>query len=273
MLLLMFLLALVPPHRIISVAPTITEILFALGAGDQVVGDTTYCNFPEAAKTKPKIGGYTTPSLEAMLALRPDQVIMMKNRPDVAQKLRQSGIDVVEVQPENLAGVYEAIQVISEKIGASARGRSLVQSIRKELEDVAAKAGAGSRPKVLFIVGRTPGTIADLIAVGRGSYLSELIGLAGADNIFNDAPVPYPQVNMEEVIRRNPDVIIDVNDMGNNEMALESRKQAVKQLWKKYPFLRAVQRDAVFPVSADYFVTPGPRVVLAVRDIRKMIAR
>src|SRR5215475_12130091 len=107
------------PQRIVSVAPGITEILFALGAGDRVVGDTTYCNYPEAAKTKPKVGGYTTPNLEAILALRPNQVIMMKNRPDVAQKLRQTGIEVVELQPENVAGIYETIQVIAEKIGAA----------------------------------------------------------------------------------------------------------------------------------------------------------
>src|SRR5438552_18748807 len=110
MLLLVLLLALAP-HRIVSVAPAITEMLFALGAGDLVVGVTTYCNYPEAAKAKPKIGGYTTPSLEAILALRPDEVITMKNRPDVAQKLRQTGIEVVELQPENLAGVYDSIQV------------------------------------------------------------------------------------------------------------------------------------------------------------------
>src|SRR5262245_62544783 len=115
MLWLMLLVALAPQHRIVSVAPSITEILFALGAGDRVVGVTTYCNFPEAAKAKPKIGGYTTPSLETMLALRPDQVIMMKNRPDIAQRLRQTGIDVVELRPENLAGVYECIKVIEEK--------------------------------------------------------------------------------------------------------------------------------------------------------------
>ena len=126
MFVLMFLLA-SAPHRIVSVAPSITEILFALGAGNQVVGVTTYCNYPEAAKAKPKIGGYTTPSLEAILALRPDQVIMMNNRPDVAQKLRHAGIDVVELQTENLAGIYESIQVISEKIGAPERGRSLIQ--------------------------------------------------------------------------------------------------------------------------------------------------
>jgi iron complex transport system substrate-binding protein len=260
--------ALSPPHRIVSVAPSITEILFALGAGDQVVGVTTYCNYPEAAKAKPKIGGYTTPSLETILGLRPDQVIMMKNRPDVAQKLRQAGIDVTELQPENLAGIYQSIRTIAEKIGVSARGRSLIQSIEGQLHEIATEKGSVPKPKVLFIVGRTPGTVSDLIAVGRGSYISELIALAGADNVFADAGVPYPKVNMEDVIRRNPDVIFD---MGHNEMVTESQKQSVKQLWKKYSFLRAVQRDAVFPISADYFVTPGPRVGLAVRDIRTMI--
>ena len=260
--------ALSPPHRIVSVAPSITEILFALGAGDQVVGVTTYCNYPEAAKAKPKIGGYTTPSLETILGLRPDQVIMMKNRPDVAQKLRQAGIDVTELQPENLAGIYESIRTIAEKIGVPQRGRSLIRSIEGQLHEIATEKGSGPKPKVLFIVGRTPGAVSDLIAVGRGGYISELIALAGADNAFADAGVPYPKVNMEDVIRRNPDVIFD---MGHNEMVTENQKQSVKQLWKKYSFLRAVQRDAVFPISADYFVTPGPRVGLAVRDIRTMI--
>jgi ABC-type Fe3+-hydroxamate transport system substrate-binding protein len=92
--------------------------------------------------------------------------------------------------------------------------------------------------------------------------------IAGAENIFGSVVLPYPKVSMEEVIHGNPDVIID---MGHNEMVTESQKQAVKQLWKKYSFLRAVQRDAVFPISADYFVSPGPRVVEAVRDIQKMI--
>ena len=269
MLLLILLLALAP-HRIVSVAPAITEILFALGAGDQIVGVTTYCNYPEAAKAKPKIGGFTTPNLEAILALRPDQVFMMKNRPDVAQKLRQTGIEVVELEEENLAGIYASIQLIAEKIGVPAQGRSLTQSIEKQLHEVAAIPAGGSRPRVLFVVGRTPGSVSDLIAVGRGSYLNELIALAGAENVFADAAVLYPQVGMEEVIRRNPDVIID---MGHNEMVTAAQRGAVRQLWKKYPFLRAVQHDAVFPISADYFVTPGPRIVQAVRDIRKMIAR
>jgi iron complex transport system substrate-binding protein len=267
MLLLMLLLAF-SPHRIVSVAPAITEILFALGAGDQVVGDTIYCNYPEAAKAKAKIGGFTTPNVEAILALRPGQVVMTKNRPDVAQKLRQTGIDVLEVAPDNLSGIYESIQMISEKIGEPARGQALIQSIRKDLQEAAAGPGTGAKRKVLFIVGRIPGTVLDLSVAGRGTYLSELIGLAGGENVFADTSVPYPQVGMEEVIRRNPDVIID---MGHSEMLNEGQKENVRQLWKKYSFLNAIKNNKVFPISADYFVTPGPRVVQAVRDIRKMI--
>ena len=269
MWLLMMLLAL-SPHRIVSVAPSITEILFALGAGDQVVGVTTYCKYPEVAKTRPKIGGYTTPNVEAILALRPDQVFMVKNRPDVAQKLRSTGIDVLEIQADNLSGIYDSIQKISEKIGVPARGRSLIESIERQLKEVSEKPAAGPKTRVLFVVGRTPGTVLDLSVVGHGSYLSELIALAGGENVFADAVVPYPQVSMEEVIRRNPDVIID---MGHNEIMTDVQKQTVKQLWKRYSFLRAVKQDKVFPISADYFVTPGPRVVQAVRDIRRLLGR
>lgn len=266
MLWLMFFFALAP-HRIVSVAPSITETLFALGAGDQIVGDTTYCNYPEAAKSKPKIGGYITPDLETILATRPDMVFMMKNRPDIAQKLRATGIDVVELQPENLAGIFEEIQTIAAKIGAPEKGRALVQSIDKDIHAGGARP-AGKKPTVLFVVGRTPGTVADLIAVGRGSYLSELIELAGGANVFADATVPYPNVGLEDIIHRDPDVIID---MGHSEMVSERKKQSVRQLWEKYNFLKAVKRGTVFPVSADYFVTPGPRVGQAVRDIRKLI--
>src|SRR3989449_8416116 len=95
-------------HRIVSTAPSVTEILFALGAGDQVVGDTTYCNYPEAAKSKTKIGGFTTPDLELILALKPDLIFMTGDRPDIAQHLRQTRAEVVQVQPDNLAGINQS---------------------------------------------------------------------------------------------------------------------------------------------------------------------
>src|SRR5437867_9679955 len=135
--------------------------------------------------------------------------MMMDKRPGGAGRLRQAGIDVPQVQPESVAARYAAIRVISERAGVPDRGRSLIQSIEMQLREVSPKP-AGVKPRLLFIVGRTPGTVSDLIAVGKGSYLNEIIEIAGADNIFGAVNLPYPKVGVEEVIRRNPDVIIDM---------------------------------------------------------------
>lgn len=133
--LLMLLLAFAS-HRIVSTAPSITEILFAVGAGDQVVGDTIYCNYPEAAKTKAKIGGFATPSIELILALNPDLVFMSDYRPDLVKNLQQSHrVEVITVQPNSVAGIYRAIETIADKVGLSDRGKTLVQSIDKEIRN------------------------------------------------------------------------------------------------------------------------------------------
>jgi len=270
-MLLFILLLVLAPHRIVSTAPSITEILFALGAGDEVVGDTTYCNFPEAAKTKTKIGGFTTPNIELILALNPDLVFTVGQSPNLAPALRQSRrAEVVTVHPDSVSGIFQSIQTIADKIGKTERGKVLIQSIDKEIHESAPQNSRTTKPKVLFVVGRTPGSVTDLVVVGRGGYLTELIELAGGVNVAADAVVEYPRFSFEEVIHRDPDIIID---MGHGEMVTESQKRAVKQLWQKYPFLRAVQHDAVFPVSAEYFVTPGPRVGQAVRDLRKIFSR
>src|SRR5437870_2088020 len=151
-------------HRIVSAAPSVTEILFALGAGDQVVGDTLYCNYPEAAKSKPKIGGYATPNIELILALNPDLVFVNDSQTNVVAALRQTGrIDVITLHPDSVSGIYRSIQIIAEKIGMPERGTRLVQSIDNEIHQNTGRTNRAPKPKVLFVVGRTPATVA-----GRG---------------------------------------------------------------------------------------------------------
>src|SRR5204863_9710766 len=121
-------------HRIVSTAPSVTEILFALGAGDQVVGDTAYCNYPEAAKRKPKIGGYTTPNIELILALNPDLVFVNDSRRNVVEALRQTRrIEVISLHPDSVYGIYQSIQTIAAKLGMQERGKRLIQSIDNEI--------------------------------------------------------------------------------------------------------------------------------------------
>src|SRR5207249_3143377 len=258
-------------HRIVSTAPSITEILFALGAGDQVVGDTLYCNYPEAAKSKPKIGGFKTPNIELILALNPDLVFVNDSQTNVVAALRQTGrIDVITLYPDSVSGIYRSIRIVAEKIGTPEQGKMLVQSIDNEIHQNADRTNRTAKPKALFVVGRTPDTAAGRVVVGRGSYLNELIELAGGINPATDAVVQYPRFSLEEVIRRDPDIILD---MGHDHIVTESERQAVKQVWQKYFFLRAVRNDAVFPISGEYFVTPGPRVGEAVRELRRIFSR
>jgi len=201
---------------------------------------------------------------------------MTNARPDIAQLLRDSGNkDVVVVKPDNIAGIYQSIQTIADKIGASDRGKALIQSIDKDIHQPPPSAARTPKPKVLFVVGRTLGKVSDLIVVGNGTYLSELIELAGGANVAADTIGLYPHFSIEELIHRDPDIIVDMGvvDMGNSEKLNEAQKRQVQQLWKQYPFLRAVQHDAIYPVSAEYFVTPGPRVGQAVRDLRKIFSK
>ena len=260
-------------HRIVSTAPSVTEILFALGAGDQVVGDTLYCNYPEAAKSKPKIGGYATPNIELILALNPDLVFVNDSQTNVVAALRQTGrIDVITLYPDSVSGIYRSIRIVAEKIGMPEQGKMLVQSIDNEIHQNAGRTNRTAKPKVLFVVGRTPGTAAGLVVVGRGSYLNELIELAGGKLavLMRGHREQYPRFSFEEVIRRDPDIILD---MGHDHIVTESERQVVKQVWQKYLFLRAVRHDAVFPISGEYFVTPGPRVGEAVRELRRIFSR
>jgi iron complex transport system substrate-binding protein len=124
---------------------------------------------------------------------------------------------------------------------------------------------------MMFIVGRAPNRIEDLIAVGRASYLNGIIEVAGGENIFKDAIAPYPKVGMEDVLARNPQVIVDMGDMSQPERVSEEQKRAIVALWKQYPSLAAVKDNRVFAVASSIFTVPGPRMVDAARAFARML--
>src|SRR5438094_9089794 len=138
-------------HRIVSAAPSVTEILFALGAGDQVVGDTLYCNYPEAAKSKPKIGGYATPNIELILALNPDLVFVNDSQTNVVAALRQTGrIDVITLHPASVSGIYRSIQIILEKIGLPEWRTRMIKSIDNEIHQNSVRSNRAHNPEEII---------------------------------------------------------------------------------------------------------------------------
>lgn len=259
------------PRRIVSTAPSITEMLYALGLGDRVVGVTTFCHHPPEAADKPKIGNYLRPDVEAIVALQPDVVIAEKSMIRRAISLPSLRLNVVEVDDSTVDGICESIRQIGRLGGVPERAESLCGSIRAGLEEIQGRSANLPRRRVLFVVGRTPGRIEDLIAAGSASYLNELLEVAGGRNVLRDAAVAYAKVSLEEVLARDPEVIIDMGEMSQTAGVTEKQKRAVVELWSRYPILSAVKQRRVFAVASDIFVVPGPRVVEAAREFARML--
>ncbi len=179
--------------RIVSTAPSITEMLYALGLGDRVVGVTTFCHYPPEAARKPKIGNYLRPDVEAILALRPDLVIAERSMIRQAVSLPQAEAQGDGGGRRHDSGHLESIRVIGRATGAQARAEGLCTEIRNSLESLRQRTRRAATPRVLFIVGRTPGRIEDLIAAGGSSYLSEVIEAAGGENVMHDTAVALRQ--------------------------------------------------------------------------------
>jgi len=259
------------PKRIVSTAPSITETLFALGLGDQVIGVSTYCHYPPEAASRPRIGTYLRPNVEAIVALRPDLVILQSMPNGAVPQLARMKLNILAVDHGDLEHSLSAIQSIGNGSGAGERAAKLVLEMRGQLEAVRRRTAGAPRRSLVFIVGRTPGSLDGLIAVGKGSYLNELIEIAGGANPLAGTPLAYPKISLEALLAMNPDVLVDMGDMADTVNVTEQHKREVVALWGRYPALKAVASKRVYAVASDIFVVPGPRIVEAASAFERML--
>ncbi|MCX7826591.1 MAG: helical backbone metal receptor [Verrucomicrobiae bacterium] len=191
-------------RRVVSTVPACTEMLFAIGAGDQVVAVTDYCRYPAEAARREKVGGYSDLSFEKLLSLRPDLVVIA----DYAHRLRaqcaSARLSVLELKTGSISEIIAAIETLGRATGHEQRARAVVESIRADLEKTRA-INAGKPPRrALLVIGRPLGSFQQLLGAGPGSFLSELLALAGGDNVLDDARQAWPQINLEAVLARKP---------------------------------------------------------------------
>jgi iron complex transport system substrate-binding protein len=250
-----------PVHRrIVSLAPSITEILFALGAGPEVVGVSNYCDYPAEVRRLPRVGSFVTPNLEAIAALRPTLVIGL----DVSSRQREldaiaaMGIPVLTVTEEPLAGVELSIQRIGGRIGRATEAGALLATMNSRMEAVRKRLADAPSPKVLMLVGHQP-----LVAVGQGTLLDELLKMAHAENVADAARQEWPRLGIEYVIATAPEVIVD-GQMGN-----EARSPS--DFWERYPTIPAVRSHRIYGYDEDAMLRPGPRVVNSLEMIAAMV--
>lgn len=248
--------------RIISTAPSTTEMLFALGLGHQVIAVSSFCRYPPQVRSLPNVGNVLHPDFERIVALRPDLVIVNDQLPELGTRLAAARIPFVSVRTTTLADVSTAMLRIGEAAGIGSHARQVVAALDEGLQDVRRRVPAGRRPKVLLIMGRMPGALRGMFAVGAGSYLSDLVDIAGGVNVVADvSPLPYPQVSLESVLSLNPDVIVDTVDMGQTDVDRVRRNSESWELWKRYPTIAAVRSRRVRAAETDALFVPGPRVV------------
>lgn len=262
------------PRRIVSTSPSITEVLFALGLGDHVTGVSQYCRYPPVVLALPKVGSFLKPDVEAIARLSPDLVLVHAKADGLEGRLSAVGLKFAAVDHGvGLEGVYASMAAIAKAANVPERGRALISEVRATLARIRdAARGKPTRPRVLLIVGRRPGTLSDIVAVGRKAYLGELIDIAGGVNVLADPALPeYPRISLESVIRLRPDVVIDTGDMGDTSEEHERNGRANLALWHAEPLLAVAGIKRIHAATTNALVVPGPRVVEATEWLRSLI--
>ncbi len=244
-------------QRVISLSPNLTEMIYDMGAQDELVGDTDYCKFPPDAQKKEKIGGWVNPNIEKMVSLKPDLVIALKFHDKAVNTLKKLKINVVVLNCDSVEDILAAYTQLGKLLGHEKQAEAARKALTARLAKVQERAKGKKPVAVLFVVGRTPGTVDQVYAVGGKNFINELIGMAGGINVMADAMTGYPLVSKEELIQRNPDLIVD--SVLSHE--LKARKVENQSAWDQMPVLKAVQQKHVYYFLDEDFLIPGPSMV------------
>lgn len=253
-------------RRVVTLTPSLTELVFALGAGDRLVAVSDYCDYPEAVKALPRVGSFLSPAIERILSLQPDLVLLDGVQADAAAMLTQAGTHAVAVPMQDLAQVRAAFTRVGQQLGdRHAQAAELLAKLDAQIAAVSARTASQPPRKTLFVVDRQIGSLRGLVVAGPGSYLDELVRLAGGRNVFSDMSPRYAKVATEAIEERQPDVILDAV---HTDLAGAAARRAD---WNELGTVTAVRQGRVHILANRMFVTPGPRLGDALRQIADLL--
>lgn len=258
------------PLRIVSLAPSLTETLFALGLGDRVVGVTRYCAHPPEVLDLPKIGGHLDPNFEAIVALEPDLVVAIPSSHENRQRLESLGIRVLEVDQHDVEAVLESVSSVADACGAFDRGAVLKAEIESRLARVATAVAGASRPRTVVVVGHHvgEGVVRSVWAAGPDTFYDGVVEIAGGVNAVDGGVARYPELSREGLASIDPDVVLDVI-AGIEERNLDADE--VLAGWEHLTELRAVREHRVNVLVGDQMVVPGPRLPEMVEAVARAL--
>jgi iron complex transport system substrate-binding protein len=248
------------PRRVVSIAPSLTEIVFLLGKSSSLVGTTRYCNFPPAAAKLPKVGGISDPDVERIVAASPDLVLCTTdgNPKDKVEAIEGLHIPAYCVAPQNLEGIFDTVERVGALLGVPAEGKRQATLLRRRAGR-ASRPGSRTSPRVLFVVSTSP-----VIAAGGGTFMDELIRVSGGVNAAGGFATRYPRLSTEDLLSAAPDLILVASMVGVDRFSPEVTR------WKQVP---AFRDGAVDYVDGDIVTRPGPRMVDALETVSRRLDR
>jgi len=251
--------------RIVSMAPNLTEILFELGLEEQIVGVSNFCDYPPAAATKQRVGGVINADIEAIVALEPDLVVNIPGTTsrETVVRLENLGVHTVVVGARTIEETFAAIDTLGKLTGREQRAADLVNSMRIELDNVRTRAQIEPRKNTLFVIGHNP-----LRVAAGNTFIDDLIEIAGGINVVKDALGRYPRIGLEEVIARQPEIIID-STLGT---AFSEKDIAARRAWwEQWSAIPAVKTGRIYGLDTDVLLRPGPRMTDAALMVAQVI--
>ena len=256
------------PKRIISLVPSVTETLFAMGAGPRVAAVSSYDAFPPEVEKLPRVGALFDPDVERILFLRPDLVIVYGSQTDLKARLQRASIPMYEYRHGSLADVTGSIRDLGVRIGMADTARTLAATVDQAFADIRRRLKGAPRPKTMLVIGREPGSLRAINVSGGFGFLHDLLDLAGGANVFADVKRESMLVSTETVLARSPEVIIELH---YSEPPVPASVERERNTWQLLPGVPAVKTRRVHLLYGGELVVPGPRVVITAQTFARAL--
>lgn len=256
------------PKRIVAIGPSSAEIICALGACDRLVGVSKYCVYPPELADRPQVGGLFDPDLERIVALRPD-LLVMRGRSEALRKLAGDlGVAVYEDQSDSFAGIEICVRDLGRLLHRGREAEAILAAFGERLETIRRQVKGKPAPRVLVTISRRTDGLRDILTAGRGTFLTEMVEAAGGVNVFGELDARYPQVSVESIVARRPQIIVEL--MPEADLTEEAARD-VRRQWQGLPGVPAVMHGRIYLMTDAHALIPSPRCVELVEKISRLL--
>jgi len=257
------------PRRIITIAPNAAEIICSLGACDSIVGVSEFCVYPPELKKRTKIGGFINPDLERIVALQPDLIVLRGQNDSIEKLCRKMNIAIYQDHTDKtLSGIETCIMDLGSLLKKETHASHLVQQFRDQLDALRSRVAHRSKPRVFLTIFRSPDKLSNILTTGNGTFLHEMIDIAGGENIFGHIDMAYPQITPESILARQPDVIIELRP---GETMTHELKEKLYRQWSRLGSVPAVTNKRIYFITDDHAQIPSPRYVKIIEKISRLL--